>query len=48
MSNPILLGISKMTLDKSLGLTKYEWGLNNKVHTKRSIMHFAQYKEVLW
>ena len=33
---PFLVGISKTTLDKSLGLTKYKRDFKNKVHTKSS------------
>ena len=33
---PILAGISKTTLDKSLGLTQYKQDFENKVCTKRS------------
>ena len=37
--NPFLVGISKTTLDKSLGLPYYKRDFKNKVHTKRSYMH---------
>ena len=36
---PFLVGISKTTLDKSLGLTQYQWDFRYEVHTKRSYMH---------
>ena len=39
LSNPTLVGISKETLDKSLGLAKFKRDFKNKVHTKRSYMH---------
>ena len=37
--NPFLVGISKTTLDKSLGLPHYKRDFKNKVHTKRFYMH---------
>jgi hypothetical protein len=39
LSNPTLVGISKTTLDKSLGLAQFKQDFKNKVHTKRSYMH---------
>ena len=36
--NPTLVGISKATLDKSLGLAQFKQDFKNKVHTKRSYM----------
>ena len=35
--NPILVGISKATLDKSLGLAQFKWDFKNKVHAKGPI-----------
>ena len=37
--NPTLVGISKATLDRSLGLAQFKRDFKNKVHTKRSYMH---------
>ena len=39
ISNPTLVGISKATLDKSLGLAQIKWDFKNKLYTKRSYMH---------
>ena len=36
---PTLVGISKTTLDSSLGLSQYKRNLKNKGHTKRSYTH---------
>ena len=36
---PTLVGISKATLDKSLGLAQIKQDFKNKVHTKRFYMH---------
>ena len=37
--NPTLVGISKATLDKSLGLAQIKGVFKNKVYTKRFYMH---------
>ena len=39
LSNPTLVGISKVTLDKSLGFAQFKQDFKNKVYTKRSNMH---------
>ena len=37
--NPTLVGISKATLDKSLGFAQFKWDFKNKLYTKRFNMH---------
>ena len=37
--NPTLVGITKASLDKSLGLAQFKRDFKNKVHTKRSYIH---------
>ena len=37
--NPTLVGISKATLDKSLGLAQIKRDFKNKVYTNRFYMH---------
>ena len=39
ITKPTLVGISKATLDKSLGLAQFKWDFKNKVYTKRFNMH---------
>ena len=39
LTNPTLVGISKATLDKSIGFAQFKGDFKNKVHTKRSYMH---------
>ena len=39
LSNPTLVGISKVTLHKSLGLPQYKRNFKNKVRTKRCYIY---------
>ena len=39
LTNPTLVGISKATLDISLGFAQYKQDFKNKVHTKRFYIH---------
>ena len=39
ITKPTLVGISKATLDKSLGFAQFKWDFKNKVCTKRFYIH---------